>query len=267
MGQVDNLVGDSLGIGKGWDILSDTSEAELDVLGLGSRQLSLALLTEDDELISIGLLGELTADVAGQAGMDTTAEALVGGADDNESLLVLALERLGLGLVEDLLGSLTVDLGLVHGALGTGQLGRGHDLHGVGDLLDVADGLETALDFAQRRKAGGSMRGGRDGAVWLTRDVSWLVLDPFFHRARRLLHRPSQGNPSSGTVHARRVRGGRPSRVAVHLPASNTYREGIAAPALRAGRAARDSILSCGDLKMNALPTVAQLSSDNRSTN
>lgn len=34
------------------------------------------------------------------------------------------------------------------------------------------------------------------------------------------------------------------------LAASNTYREGIAAPALRAGRAALDSILSGGDLNV-----------------
>lgn len=34
------------------------------------------------------------------------------------------------------------------------------------------------------------------------------------------------------------------------LAASNTYREGNAAPALRAGRAALDSILSGGDLNV-----------------
>lgn len=78
MGQVDNLVGDSLRIGEGGDVLSDASEAELDVLGLGTRQLGLALLAEDNELVGIGLLGKLTADVAGQTGVDTTAEALVG---------------------------------------------------------------------------------------------------------------------------------------------------------------------------------------------
>lgn len=177
MGQVDDLVGDGLRIGKGGNVLADASEAELDVLGLGSRQLGLALFTEDDELVGVGLLGKETADVAGKTGVDTTAEALVGGADNNEGLLVLALERLGLGLVEDLLGSLSVGLGLVHGALGAGKLGRGHDLHGVGDLLNVADGLETALDFSQRRIAGGSMRGGRDGAVLVEGDKSacWFL--------------------------------------------------------------------------------------------
>lgn len=172
MGQVDDLVGDGLRIGKGGNVLSDAGEAELDVLGLGSRQLGLALLAEDDQLVGVGLLGKETADVAGKTGVDTAAEALVGGADNNEGLLVLALERLGLGLVEDLLGSLTVDLGLVHGALSASKLGRGHDLHGVGDLLDVADGLETALDFSQRREAGGSMRGGRDCAVLVEGNMS-----------------------------------------------------------------------------------------------
>lgn len=164
-GQANNLVGDGLGVGEGGNILANTREGKLDVLGLGTLQLGLALLAEDDELVSVGLLGEETTDVTGQTGVNTTAETLVGRADDEQNLLVLALEGLGLSLGEDLAGGLAVVLGLSHGALGAGQLGRGDNLHGLGDLLDVANGLETALDFTEGREAGGGIGGGGDGAV------------------------------------------------------------------------------------------------------
>lgn len=161
----DDLVGNGLGLSEGGDVLSNTSEGQLDVLGLGSLQLGLALLAQDDELVCVGLLGVEAADVTGKTGVDTTTEALVGGADDEQGLLALGLEGLGLGLVEDLLGDLTVRLGLGHGALGAGELGGGDDLHGLGDLLNVADGLEAALDFSESRIAGGGIGGGCDGAV------------------------------------------------------------------------------------------------------
>lgn len=41
--------------------------------------------------------------------------------------------------------------------MGAGELSGSDDLHGLGDLLDVADGLETALDFLE-----GSIVGGLD---------------------------------------------------------------------------------------------------------
>lgn len=97
--------------------------------------------------------------------MHTTAKALVGRADYQEGLLLLALEGLGLGLGVDLLGGLAVVLGVGHGALGAGQLGRGDNLHGLGDLLNVSDGLETALDFTEGREASDGIWGGGDGAV------------------------------------------------------------------------------------------------------
>lgn len=169
-GQANDLVGNGLGVGKGRNILAYTGEGELDVLGLGTLQLGLALLAYDDEVVAIGLLGEGTTDITGQAGVNTTTKALVRRADNQQSLLVLALEGLGLGLGEDFVGGLAVVLGLGHGALGAGQLGRGDNLHGFGDLLDVADGLETALDFTEGREAGGGIGGGGDGAVRIGSD-------------------------------------------------------------------------------------------------
>jgi hypothetical protein len=161
--QLLDLVGNSLGLSKGWDILSDTSEGENHVLCVRSAQLSLALLTENNEL-SIWLLLEDTASLLGQLRVDTTAKTFVGRSNNEECLA--SLERLGLGLLVDLVGSLTVDLGVGHGTLGTGELGGGDDLHGVGDLLDVTNGLETAFDFTE-----GSIVVGEE---WLCRTVCCL---------------------------------------------------------------------------------------------
>lgn len=162
VGQGNDLVGDGGGLGEGGDGFAGAGEGEADVLGSGTRQLGLALLADDDQVVGVGLLGIEAANVAGQTGVNAAAEALVGGADNQQGLLVGALEGLGLSLVEDLVGGGAVDLGVGHGALGAGQLGGGDDLHGLCDLLDVADGLEAGLDLAQGGIAGG---GGRDGAV------------------------------------------------------------------------------------------------------
>jgi hypothetical protein len=89
--------------------------------------------------------------------VNTTAKTLVGASNDIKSLRVL--QRLGLGLLKDGVGSLTVGTRLVHGLLGAGQTGGGDDLHGVGDLLDVLDGLEAALNLTQSREVGGIGRG------------------------------------------------------------------------------------------------------------
>lgn len=94
--------------------------------------------------------------------MNTTAETLVRAADNDEVLLALALNWLGLGTLENLVGGLTVLAGLKHGPLGAGKLGGGDDLHGLGNLLDVADRLETALNFTKGGIAGG-IGGGKDG--------------------------------------------------------------------------------------------------------
>lgn len=63
VGQKDNLVCNGLGFCKGRNVFADTSERKLDVLGLGTLQLGLALLAEDDQVVSVGLLGEKTTDV------------------------------------------------------------------------------------------------------------------------------------------------------------------------------------------------------------
>ena len=158
-GQQSDLVGNGLGVGEGRDILADVGEAEDQVVGVGTAQLGLGLLTQDND-IGLGRLLEHTAGGLAQTGVNTTAETLVGGSDNEQSLLVL--EGLRLGLVEHGVGGLTVDTGLLHGLLGASKTGRGNDLHGVGDLLDVLDGLQTALDFTQSREVGGI---GRSSAV------------------------------------------------------------------------------------------------------
>jgi hypothetical protein len=161
-GQGDNLIGDGLGIAKCRNVLANAGEGELDALRAGTRKLSLALLADDDK-VGGAFLSKKSSNASAHARVNTTAEALVRGADDDERFLVLGLERLGLGGLIDLIGGLTVVAGLGHGALSTGELGGGDNLHRVGDLLDVADGLEAALDLAKRRVAGDSVGGGGGG--------------------------------------------------------------------------------------------------------
>lgn len=94
--------------------------------------------------------------------MDTTAEALVGTDYDDESFLVVTIDGLGFRFLEDCVGGLAIAAGLGHGALSPGELGGGNDLHRFGDLLNVLDGFETLLDFAE----GGIVRGvGSHGPV------------------------------------------------------------------------------------------------------
>lgn len=46
-GKLDNLIGDGLGIGKGRDILANTSKGESDILGVCSAQLGTGLLANE----------------------------------------------------------------------------------------------------------------------------------------------------------------------------------------------------------------------------
>jgi hypothetical protein len=156
-----NLVGNGSGIGEGRDVLANTSEAENEVLGVGTAQLRLALLTENGK-IRVRVREEHGPDLPRHTRVDTTAEALVGAADDNQCLLLLVGDGLGLGALEDGVGGLAVCAGGGHGLLGAGELGRGDNLHGLGDLLDVANRLETALDFTESGIAG-SVGGGEGG--------------------------------------------------------------------------------------------------------
>lgn len=103
--------------------------------------------------------------------MHTTAQTLVGATDDDQRLLAVALDGLGLGALEDGVGGLTVLSGLGHGPGGAGELGGGDDLHGLGDLFDVANRLEAALDFTKGSVAGG-IGGGKGGRPIDTAPVS-----------------------------------------------------------------------------------------------
>jgi hypothetical protein len=107
--------------------------------------------------------------------VNTTAETLIGRADDDEGLLVLSLEGLGLSGLVDLIRGLTVLARVVHGALGSGELGGGDNLHGVCDLLDVSDGLETVLDLTESR-IGGSGAGDGSGPGSAKKDVISIFL-------------------------------------------------------------------------------------------
>lgn len=153
-GQLSDLVGNDLSISKSRDVLADVGEAHDDGVGVGSGQLSLGLLSEDDH-VSVGVFLEYTTCSLAETGVDTAAKTLVGASNDEQGLLVL--EGLGFGVLEDLVGGLTVDTGVVHSLLGAGKTSRRNDLHRVGDLLDVLDGLQTALDFTQSREVGGVM--------------------------------------------------------------------------------------------------------------
>lgn len=159
--ELQDLVRNRRRISEGRDVLADTSKVQNDVVGVRTAELGLGLLAENHD-IDVWLLEEFAADELGHAGVDTTAQALVGGSNDDQSLLVALLERLGLGLVENGVGGLSVRPGVLHGTGRSVQLRGGHNLHGVGDLLDVADGLETILNLTKSREGGGIWG---DGAI------------------------------------------------------------------------------------------------------
>lgn len=172
-GQQGDLVGNGLSISKGRNILGDVGETHDDLVGIGSGQLTLGLLTENDD-IGVGMALEKPASGLAQTRVDTTAKTLVGACNDEQSLLVF--EGLGFGVLEDLVGGLTVDSGLLHSSLGTGETGRGDDLHGVGDLLDVLDGLKTTLNLTESGKVG---RIGRGSPIEISIPIFFLPLTPF----------------------------------------------------------------------------------------
>jgi hypothetical protein len=155
--ELNNLVGDGLSIGKGGNVLADAGEVENDVLGVGSGQLGPALLAKDHE-VEVGIRESLATNIAGKTRVNTAAETLVGAADDDELLLALGLGGLRLGRRVHLVASLAVLARLGHAALGACELGRGHNLHRLGDLLDVANRLEAALNFTEGREVGRGAR-------------------------------------------------------------------------------------------------------------
>ena len=151
--KLDDLIGDGLGLSKGRNVLAGTGEVENDILSVGTRQLSSGLLANDDE-VHVGIGGILSADEARKTRVNTTAETLVGAAYHHELLLSLALETRGLGRLEHLVAGLAVCARVGHGACRTVELGRGDNLHGFCDLLDVANRLETSLDLTQGCEGG-----------------------------------------------------------------------------------------------------------------
>jgi len=232
-GKLNNLVGDSLGLGEARDILAHASEAQNNVLRVGAGQLGSALLAEDHQ-VEVGVADGLTADVAGKARVDATAEALVGAADHDELLLALALVGLGLGRRVHLVAGLPVLARLGHAALSTCQFGGSHDLHRLGDLLDVANRLEAALDFSEGRIGGRGARCCRRSIPIETNPV--VSIAPNGPRNRYpcpldivMAH--------MDPIELRRC----PSLPLGRM--GDTYRDEAAAPALKAGRAALDSIL------------------------
>lgn len=197
-GEGGDHVGDGGSVGEGRDVLADTGEAEDDVLAVGTTQLGLALLADDGQ-VGLGLLEEELAHRPGETRVNTTAETLVGAADDNQGLLALALGGLGLGLLENGVGGLTVVAGLGHGPLGAGELGGGDDLHRLGNFLDVADRLETVLNLAQGGIGGGGgcIEGGRPRAEHAGQFLMQLAMQ---------WQRLAGSSSSSGTGLSRTVR-------------------------------------------------------------
>lgn len=147
-----NLVGNGLGIGKGRDVLADLREAEDDVPGVGSAQLGLGLLSEDDN-VGILLASQQAAGGLAQTRVNTTAKTLVGAGNHEQRLLVF--QGLGLGGFENSVRSLTVNTRLLHSLLSASQTGGSDNLHRVGDFLNVPDRLETALDFTKGGETSG----------------------------------------------------------------------------------------------------------------
>lgn len=149
-----DLVGDGGGIQERWDGLSDTGEVENNVLWVGTRKLGSGLLSDENE-VTVWLLEQHLADQSSHSRVDTTAESLVGRSNNNEGLLVGTLKWLGLSLLEDSVGGLSVCARILHGLGRTVELGGSDNLHGHGDLLNVANGLKTVLDLTKGRKVGG----------------------------------------------------------------------------------------------------------------
>jgi hypothetical protein len=167
--QQSDLVGNGLSISEGGNVLANVGEAQNESVGVGTGELSLSLLAENHN-IGVGVFLENTASSLAQTGVDTTAKTLVGAGDDEQSLLVV--DRLGLGLLENGVGGLTIDARVTHSLLGAGKTGRSNDLHGVGDLLNVLDGFETALDFTQSREVGGIGRSSASQGLAIDHHVS-----------------------------------------------------------------------------------------------
>lgn len=143
-----DLIRNGRGIRERGYVLASTSEIQHNVLAVRTTKLRLALLANYDE-VGFGVLQEHLSGLPRHAGMDTAAKTLVRAADHDQCLLTLALDRLGLGLFENGVGSQAVRSCVAHGLLSAGQLCGSDNFHRLGDFLDVANRLELSLNLAQ----------------------------------------------------------------------------------------------------------------------
>lgn len=147
LAQLGDLVSDQGSLVVRGGLLANVGDGQDQVLWVGSRELGLGLFTDSDK-VSFWLILEVCSGSSGQLGVDRTTETLVRGHDNQETLG--RFFWLGsLSLVEDLLLGSTVGTGDGHGTLGLVETGGSHNLHGVGDLLNVLNGLETSLNFSE----------------------------------------------------------------------------------------------------------------------
>lgn len=146
-----NLVSNVGSLLEGGGLLTGSTERQTHLLGVRSAELGLDLLTDSNnvnELLAGLKVEQLSSNGSGKLGVDGTTQTLIGG-DNNPQSLLDVLRHSGLGVLENLLGGLVVDLGGGHGSLGLTELGGGNNLHGVGNLLNVLNGLESHLDLSK----------------------------------------------------------------------------------------------------------------------
>lgn len=150
--------------------------------------------------------------------MNTTAETFVGASDNIEGLGVF--KWLGFRILENGVGCLAIGPRYGHGPLSLVETSRGDDFHGLGDLLDILDGLQTTLDLTKGGEVGG-IGGGRP----------WGNMSQYLFAAStiRVLQRLS---------HSRFEAGEKKNDCGY----DDAYRATTALPALRAGRAVRENI-------------------------
>lgn len=131
----ENLVRDSLRLGKRRDILANLIEGEDKLVGHEAGELGFGFVADDDETKGRVLFFFLAGDAAGgfcEGRVDAAAETLVGGDCEVEGFDGGG-GGLGFGLSEDFRVCHAVLAGLLHGSLGDCQAGAG------GQALDWMD--------------------------------------------------------------------------------------------------------------------------------
>ena len=115
-----------------------------------------ALATHGDHRDVAVRLGDLLGREADGIGVERAGHAAVGGEEHDEARAVTLLGQQGVLLRVEHRGDVSehlVELVAVRargqrGLLGAPELGRSHELHGAGDLLDVAYRSDAASDLA-----------------------------------------------------------------------------------------------------------------------